>query len=78
MDEEDGYVKIILEDESYRILGAHIVGPYAPILIQEIINVMNAGDGSVWPITEAMHIHPALPEVVQRAIYNLRAPGHRH
>ena len=78
MDEEDGYVKIILEDESYRILGAHIVGPYAPILIQEIINVMNAGDGSVWPITEAMHIHPALPEVVQRAIYNLRAPGHHH
>ena len=78
MDEEDGYVKVILEDESYRILGAHIVGPYAPILIQEIINVMNAGDGSVWPITEAMHIHPALPEVVQRAIYNLRAPGHHH
>ena len=78
MDDEDGYVKIILEDESYRILGAHIVGPYAPILIQEIINVMNAGDGSVWPITEAMHIHPALPEVVQRAIYNLRAPGHHH
>ena len=61
MDEEDGYVKVILEDESYRILGAHIVGPYAPILIQEIINVMNAGDGSVWPIAEAMHIHPALP-----------------
>jgi len=78
MDEEDGYVKVILEDESYRILGAHIVGPYAPILIQEIINVMNAGDGSVWPIAEAMHIHPALPEVVQRAIYNLRAPGHHH
>jgi len=78
MDEEDGYVKVILEEESYRILGAHIVGPYAPILIQEIINVMNAGDGSVWPLADAMHIHPALPEVVQRAVYNLRAPGHRH
>ena len=78
MDEEDGYVKVILEEESYSILGAHIVGPYAPILIQEIINVMNAGDGSVWPITDSMHIHPALPEVVQRAIYNLRAPGHHH
>ena len=78
MDDEDGYVKIILEDESYRILGAHIVGPFAPILIQEIINVMNAGDGSVWPIADSMHIHPALPEVVQRAIYNLRAPGHHH
>ena len=78
MDEEDGYVKVILEEESYRILGAHIVGPFAAILIQEIINVMNAGDGSVWPITDSMHIHPALPEVVQRAIYNIRAPGHHH
>lgn len=78
MDEEDGYVKVILEDESHRILGAHIVGPYAPILIQEIINVMNAGDGSAWPIADAMHIHPALPEVVQRAIYNIRTSGHRH
>lgn len=78
MDEEDGYVKVVVEDESYRILGAHIVGPYAPILIQEIINVMDVGDGSVWPIADSMHIHPALPEVVQRAVYNLRAPGHRH
>ena len=78
MDEENGYVKVILEEESYRILGAHIVGPFAPILIQEIINVMNAGDGSVWPIADSMHIHPALPEVVQRAIYNIRAPGHHH
>ncbi len=78
MDEEDGYVKVVAEDGSYRLLGAHIVGPYAPILIQEIINVMNAGDGSVWPIADAMHIHPALPEVVQRAVYSLRAPGHIH
>ncbi len=78
MDEMDGYVKIIVEDESYRLLGAHIVGPYAPILIQEIINVMNTGDGSVWPIADAMHIHPALPEVVQRAVYSLRPPGHSH
>jgi len=78
MDEEDGYVKVVAENESYRLLGAHIVGPYAPILIQEIINVMNAGDGSVWPIADAMHIHPALSEVVQRAVYSLRPPGHRH
>ena len=78
MDEEDGFVKVVLEDESYRILGAHIVGPYAPILIQEVVNVMYAGDGSVYPIADAMHIHPALPEVVQRAVFNLRKPGGEH
>lgn len=79
MAEEDGFVKVVVEDESYRILGTHIIGPYAPILIQEVINVMHAGDGSAYPIFETMHIHPALPEVVQRAFYNLHKPGqHRH
>jgi dihydrolipoamide dehydrogenase len=72
MAEEDGYVKVLLTKEEFKILGAHIVGPYAPILIQEVINVMNAGNGTVHPIAEAMHIHPALPEVVQRAFYNIR------
>jgi dihydrolipoamide dehydrogenase len=74
MIEEDGYVKIIITKEDYRILGAHIVGPYSPILIQEVINVMNAGEGTIHPLIEAMHIHPALPEVVQRAFYNIREP----
>ena len=74
MAEDDGYVKVIITKEEYKILGAHIIGPYAPILIQEIINVMNAGEGTVHPLIEAMHIHPALPEVVQRAFYNIREP----
>jgi mycothione reductase len=74
MAEEDGYVKVLLRKENFKILGAHIIGPFAPILVQEVINVMNAGDGTVHPLAEAMHIHPALPEVVQRAFYKLRDP----
>jgi dihydrolipoamide dehydrogenase len=74
MAEEDGYVKVLLTSEEYKILGASIIGPFAPILIQEIISVMNAGDGTVHPITDAMHIHPSLSEVVQRAFFNLREP----
>ena len=78
MDEDDGYVKVILEKESYKILGGHIIGPFSPILIQEIINVMHAGEGAVYPLVDALHIHPALPEVVQRAFYNIRDPEHVH
>jgi dihydrolipoamide dehydrogenase len=74
MAEEDGYIKVLLTSEEYKILGASIIGPFAPILIQEIISVMNAGDGTVHPITDAMHIHPSLSEVVQRAFFNLREP----
>ena len=74
MAEEDGYVKVIITRDNYKILGAHIVGLYAPILIQEVINVMNVGEGTVHPLIDALHIHPALPEVVQRAFYNIREP----
>jgi len=78
MDEEDGFVKVVLEENSYKVLGAHILGAEAPTLIQEVINAMYSGEGSVHPIADALHIHPALPEVVQRAAYNLRKPGHTH
>jgi len=71
---EEGYVKVLLSRDDFKILGTHIVGPYAPILIQEVINVINAGNGTVYPLIESMHIHPALPEVVQRAFYNIREP----
>jgi dihydrolipoamide dehydrogenase len=78
MMEDDGYVKVIVEDETYKILGANIIGSYAPILIQEIINVMYSGEGLIYPLVDAMHIHPALSEVVQRAFFNLHQPGHSH
>lgn len=71
---KDYFVKVILEKETYRILGAHIVGPYASILIQEIINLMYTQDQSAIPLYRAMHIHPALPEVIQRAFYHLHEP----
>ena len=68
----DGFVKVIVESETGRILGGHIVGPEASILIQEIINAMNTEDRSYMPIVRAMHIHPAMPEVVQQAFGNLK------
>jgi mycothione reductase len=41
-DEDDGFVKLII-DKSYRILGAHIIGPYAAILVQPFVYLMNSG-----------------------------------
>ncbi len=73
MGEDEGFAKIIIEKESWKILGFHIIGPYAPILIQEVINAMAVG-GTVTPIINGMHIHPALPEVVQTTLENLQEP----
>jgi dihydrolipoamide dehydrogenase len=72
MGEPEGFVKVIVERETGKLLGGHIIGPYASILIQEIINAMVAGDKAFFPIIRGMHIHPAMPEVVQRAFGSLR------
>lgn len=71
MGEVDGFCKIVVNGENGEILGAHIIGPFAPILIQEVINLMYAGDRSVGPLYDALHIHPALPEVVSWSLDNL-------
>jgi dihydrolipoamide dehydrogenase len=72
MGEPKGFVKVIVERETGKILGGHIIGPFASALIQEIINAMASGDKTFLPIIRAMHIHPAMSEVVQRAFGNLR------
>jgi dihydrolipoamide dehydrogenase len=68
----EGFVKVIVERETGKIQGGHIIGPEASILIQEIINAMASETGSFAPIAQGMHIHPALSEVVQNAFGNLR------
>lgn len=75
----DEFAKVLADPKDRRILGAHIIGPHASILIQEVINVMYAPGRNLDIIEDAIHIHPALPEVVDRA-FGALAPvgGHRH
>jgi len=74
MAETGGFVKVIVEQKTGRILGAHIIGPFASMLIQEIINAMASGDGTFVPIFRGLHIHPSMTEVVQNAFSNLKQP----
>jgi mycothione reductase len=71
MRENHGFAKAIVEKQTGKILGFHIVGPYAPMLIQEVINAM-ALEGNIGFISQGMHIHPALPELILRTFGNLR------
>ena len=75
---KDYFVKVIVEKETMKILGAHIIGPYASVLIQEIINLMYTPEQSAEPIINGMHIHPALNEVVERAFRSLMPPDQYH
>ncbi|HUT80571.1 MAG TPA: dihydrolipoyl dehydrogenase [Candidatus Bathyarchaeia archaeon] len=78
MELKDYFVKIIVNKETMEILGAHIIGPQASVLIQEIITLMYTQEQSVLPIMRGMHIHPALPEVVERAGSNLMSIEQYH
>ena len=77
MAETRGFVKVVVEQKTGKILGGHVIGPYASMLIQEIINAMVTGDGTFVPIIRGMHIHPSMSEVVQNAFGNLAEPTHR-
>ena len=78
MDAKDYFVKVIVERSTLKILGAHIIGPYASILIHEIIPLMYTHDQKLTPIIDGMHIHPALSEVIERAFRSLIPPEHYH
>lgn len=67
----DGFVKVLVEQQTGKILGAHIIGPEASVLIQEVANAMVTETGTFGPIAQAIHIHPALSEVVQNAFSSL-------
>jgi mycothione reductase len=70
MMEEESFAKAIVKRDG-KILGFHIIGPYASILIQEVITSM-ANDLDIWSIGKAMHIHPALTEVIVATFGNLQ------
>jgi dihydrolipoamide dehydrogenase len=75
---KDYFVKAIVEKGTMKILGAHIIGPYASALIQEIINLMYTHEQNAESIINGMHIHPALNEVVEGAFHSLMPPAQYH
>ncbi|HET7314219.1 dihydrolipoyl dehydrogenase [Salinisphaera sp.] len=59
-----GFAKLLVENTSERILGCHIIGPHAALLIHEVVVAMNADGASVDTVRRAIHIHPSLSELV--------------
>jgi len=62
----DGFVKILADAATDRVLGAHIIGPDAGNLIHEIVTVMEFG-GSAEDVARTCHGHPTLNEAVREA-----------
>jgi dihydrolipoamide dehydrogenase len=66
MGSTEGFVKILADKTTDRILGAHIIGPDAGTLIAEIATAMEFG-ASAEDVARTCHAHPSLNEAVKEA-----------
>ncbi|MCI0557975.1 MAG: dihydrolipoyl dehydrogenase [Nitrososphaera sp.] len=69
IEDREGFVKFLAAKDG-KILGCHIIGAHASILIHEVLVAMRLG-ADVHGIARTVHIHPALSEVVSRAASSL-------
>ncbi|UFU08033.1 mycothione reductase [Ruania halotolerans] len=71
MEDTTGFAKLVAEKGTGRLLGAHIIGPQAPTLIQTLIQAMSF-DQDVREVARGQYwIHPAMPELVENALLQL-------
>jgi dihydrolipoamide dehydrogenase len=66
MGETDGFVKLLADKTTDRLLGAHILGPDAGTLIAELAIAMEFG-ASAEDVARTCHAHPSLNEAVKEA-----------
>ncbi len=66
MGDTDGFVKILADKTTDRVLGAHIIGPDAGTLIAELTTAIEFG-ASAEDVARTCHAHPTLSEAVKEA-----------
>lgn len=71
IEDKEGFVKFLIDKRNRTILGCHIMGTDASILIHEVLVAMRIGKdkGKIDNITRTIHIHPSLSEVISKAAY---------
>jgi dihydrolipoamide dehydrogenase len=62
----EGFVKVLADDKTDRVLGVHIIGPDAGTMIAEAAVLMEFG-GSAEDLARTCHAHPTLNETVKEA-----------
>ena len=65
------FVKVLADPETRLLLGAHLIGPQASILVQPLVQAMCLGSTIDDVATGVLYIHPALTEVVEQALLGL-------
>ncbi len=66
IDDTEGFVKILADEKTDKVLGAHLIGPHAGELIAEIGIAMEFGASSE-DIARTCHAHPTFSEAIKEA-----------
>ena len=73
----DGFVKILADKKTDKVLGAHMIGPAVGEMIHEIVIIMEFG-GSAEDIARTCHAHPTFSEAVKEAAMDAAGTGPIH
>ncbi len=68
MVDETGFAKVLVDDETGLIIGAHVIGPQASSIIQPLVQAMQFDQRAEDVAREVFYIHPALTEVIENAL----------
>ncbi len=68
MEKRDGFIKLIIDSNKGKILGAHIIGPEAGELIHELLAAMRFG-ATVYDLQDMIHVHPTLSEAINNTAW---------
>ena len=66
IDEQEGFVKILADSKTDRVLGVHIIGPHAGEMIAEMAIAMEFGASSE-DVARTCHAHPTFSEAIKEA-----------
>ncbi len=68
---DHGFVKVLAGPDG-ELLGCHILGHEASVLVHEVLVAMRSGDGTVEDVAGVIHAHPTLNKAVEYAFQELR------
>ena len=71
LEDTSSFLKVLGDPERRTLLGAHVIGPHASILIQPLVQAMYLGNTVDAVAHDVVYIHPALTEVVENACIDL-------
>ncbi len=73
MEDATSFAKVLVDPGTRQLLGAHVMGPQASLVIQPLVQAMALGNTVDQVARDVIYIHPALSEVVENVL--LEVPG---